>query len=742
MKPRSFHLALIAGAAVLAVDTVAQETAERKSADVGQGFLGEALGIMNGWRLDGSLSPRFEFIEDSGDRTLSVYQDVGAQYTVDAELVGRRQVSPYEFVDFDLAGFLNESDFRGDERGIVVERARLGWEKGDTSVPFRGTLGNALPFLSRHTLQRALIGTQVELQPRTGRDGHNLSILAFGGESAGNYETLDFGNDIFAGGSVLYRAGKLGTFTANLVHNNREADQESNLENRNQTVATVTAERTMAFAGQELTALAELGALTGDVRDAAGEIIDAQDAGFSLDLDGRHAAERINYGLRVERFGSDYRPNGGQIRADQFSIEARAGKRLESGLGLQARLQRFEEAVSSENSTTSDVAGITANGPLEFAGWPSLSASLNSFVQDTRDETRGTDRLTINNRLNLTAPIGAMTTGRASLLHRRIDDKSENGDLAITREGRIGADRRFALAGWDGSYGGGALLRRTTGQGSDAREYGADVSLSAGKGPHRLSADYRVFFQNTDEPARNDTLTQRLVASYDFTRGLHRVSASLEVDTRDQDARGEVEVYKFSLAYTLRFSRAPRRARASPPAAAARQQPVQLDANAPIEGLVGLIPGRPIAEIVRGLEAGGITGGARVGDQIVYETTLVPGIAQRQRLILRVRDGVLVNAGLVFDLLPTGRPGAVEEVYGRIVDALARRWGRPVDQYVEGEPVADLASAIRANEFIRATDWRAPGGPIRLFLPQRSDDQVRIEARYAPTFPPIDRSLR
>lgn len=57
-----------------------------------------------------------------------------------------------------LSLLANTSDYRSDERGGVLERATLFWEKGDAGLPFRLEAGDFYAAQSPRTLQRGLKG--------------------------------------------------------------------------------------------------------------------------------------------------------------------------------------------------------------------------------------------------------------------------------------------------------------------------------------------------------------------------------------------------------------------------------------------------------------------------------------------------------------------------------------------------------------------------------------------------------
>ena len=129
------------------------------------------------------------------------------------------------------------------------------------------------------------------------------------------------------------------------------------------------------------------------------------------------------------------------------------------------------------------------------------------------------------------------------------------------------------------------------------------------------------------------------------------------------------------------------------------------------------------------------SGGVDIAGGTVYETAaLLPQISERQRLALVSKVGGLRMAALIIDV---AAPNDAERLFTRVEGELARRYGQPSDAFSEGDFTGDIAAKVSNGELIRATEWRGPGGPLRLFIPRRLDDVVRIGIQRAATFQPI-----
>ena len=96
--------------------------------------------------------------------------------------------------------------------------------------------------------------------------------------------------------------------------------------------------------------------------------------------------------------------------------------------------------------------------------------------------------------------------------------------------------------------------------------------------------------------------------------------------------------------------------------------------------------------------------------------------------------GGLKKAALIIDV---AAPGDAERLFTRVEGELARRYGQPADAFSEGDFTGDVSAKVSNGELIRATEWRGPGAPLRLFIPRRLDGVVRIEIQRDAAFQPI-----
>ena len=62
-------------------------------------------------------------------------------------------------------------------------------------------------------------------------------------------------------------------------------------------------------------------------------------------------------------------------------------------------------------------------------------------------------------------------------------------------------------------------------------------------------------------------------------------------------------------------------------------------------------------------------------------------------------------------------------------------YGRPRRDRNRGRFGPNLATALDTGSFRRRIDWRADGGALRLGIPRRLDDRLRVEVHYARRLP-------
>ncbi|MDF1719396.1 MAG: hypothetical protein P1U65_01850 [Minwuia sp.] len=697
--------------------------------------IGHSADPLPEWRVDGTNTFRAEQSGVAGDASANPNPDNAFNFFDDVHLNLERRYSPWNFLRGSFDGVINSSEFRSAQRGIVPERANLTWTKGDGRVPLRAEFGDFFGFYSFRTLQRALKGGQVELQPQIGwLDGaHSLQFSS--GANQQTYVGSAFDNwfdDYFNGASWLTEDGG-STWSASLVHGFRQADGAT--PERNQVTGSVAGVHERRVGSQILSLEGEVALLNGDIGNGGAGETGALDYSMLAEISGRSEGSSLTYSFRFDQTGAEFRPNGGVVAADRRTFDLRGGYRLDNGLALRGRLQQFTDSFTRANSTDTQVAGLTIAGPIRLTDSRSVSMTWDSFLQGVANDNNTTETLTGSSRLGLSAAIASGWTGRANLFYQQVEN-SVADTLATTREVALSATHGIEFAGFRGSVAPGVLWRLITGAGNDETDVGATLAANLFRGGHTLGANYRLLLQDQEGTNNVETLAQTLSTSYAYRSGPHTFGSSIDLFHRQPEPGGFTSAYRVGVFYTLAFQKATAADRQERAAAVSPSLVPIVDGDFPGElDLIDLTPRMALAEARGRLAAAGITGGVEEPGAVVYQSAYLPQIANPQRLALLHDGNRLVKAAAIFDLVATGDPIGAQQVFQDIQRLMIQRYGTPA-VFERGEFGADFVDRINANSLIRVSEWRTPDGVLRLGIPRRTDGTVRIELQYAARFPP------
>ncbi len=687
------------------------------------------------WRIDGTSTFKAEQSGVAGDASANPNPDNAFNFFDDVHLNLERRYSPWNFLRGSFDGVVNSSDFRSAQRGIVPERANLTWTRGDGRVPLRAEAGDFFGFYSFRTLQRALKGGQLELQPQIGwLDGaHSLQFSS--GANQQTYVGSAFENwfdDYFNGASWLTENGG-STWSVSLVHGFRQA--EGATPTRNQVTGSVAGVHERRVGSQILSFDGEMALLNGDIGNGGAGETDALDYSMLAAVSGRSEGSSLTYSLRFDQTGAEFQPNGGVVSSDRRTFDLRAGYRLENGLALRGRLQQFTDAFTRANSTDTQVAGLTVSGPIRLTDSRSVSMTWDSFLQGVTNDNNTTETLTGSSRLGLSAAIASGWTGRANLFYQQVDNAVAN-TLATTREVALNATRGVAFAGFRGSVTPGLLWRLIKGAGNDETDVGATLAANLFKGGHSLGANYRLLLQDQQGNNNVETLAQTLSANYAYRTGPHSFGTTVDLFHRQPEPGGFTSAYRVGVFYTLAFQKATAAERQERAAAISPSLVPVAEGDFPGElDLIDLSPRMALSEAQARLRAAGITGGVEEPGATVYQAAYLPQIANPQRIAL-LHDGArLVKSAAIFDLVATGDPLGAQQVFQDIQRLMIQRYGVP-EVFERGDFGADFVDQINSNTLIRISEWRTPDGVLRLGIPRRTDGTVRIELQNAGRFPP------
>ncbi len=691
--------------------------------------------VWKDWTIDGYNTLRMDYYDIEGDKTSSPFAFGGDQMFNEFNVNASRQISPYERFRGSVLGVVNDSDYRTTDNGFVPERVNLFYEKGDASVPFRVEAGDYFAGVSYRTLQRTLKGASVELQPYSTPERKH-SFLVFTGANQPTYRTGDANDDYYTGASWLMEDRDLGQVSLNMI-NARQDETTPTLAGADNSQMTYSAaiEKLFNLLKQKLVFEGELALFDGDY--AATK--DKTDTGTFAQVSGRSDDEPLDYRLRFERYGTDYRPNGAIITPDRRSFEGHAGWRFESGTYLRGRLQRFEDSFDSTNQSDTDVAGLNLSGPVLANYVSNVTSNIDLFRQRIQDDFSTIDQYSDTLDATLNKPIYEDISGQFNLFLQRTNDRlAANTDNSIRQVG-VGVYKPISIAGLSGTFNPGVALRKVDSNiTSDSREFQPTLNISLANEEHRISANYGLLRQNRVSGTSPDVATQTAGLEYAYFYENHEFGVSGERYDRNVDAALDTDVYRVGAYWTVRFNKPAGSSLgesfASGSSFGAEKQTAPSLKFAKLSLIEDIGPGEKIERAESLLSENGITKATTFSGIKSYEANILNDVVERQRFVVAHKKGSVQKSGLVIDVTDTGSPRSVAQLYERVKEKLVRQFGAPSNAVEQGDFSDKLASDISSGKLIRVVEWETKNGVLRYGIPHRVDGQLRLELQHAKRF--------
>jgi len=702
-----------------------------------------------GWRYNGEFAAHFDHDDDDGDETQSPFRFLDEQYYAELNVTADRQPSPYSRTRISFVGLINESDYRSQTDGVVVERFSISHESGEGSVPYRATLGDYYAAISYRTLQQSLKGASFELQPvSSGALRH--SVVGFTGFRNRDYHDVNLLDEFYAGASWLLDHGRTWRASVNAVYAHQDAGATFRNPDTDNDQVTLSAAANARFGLGAFDAEleGELGFFDGDYADVAGK----SDLGLFGELTLDHDESRVSARLRYEDYGEHYQPLGALSIGDRRSAEAHLSWRSAKGLFVRARAQTYEDARSTDRRRDRDILGVNLSGSLfRLAGEP-VSGSIDAFHQDIDSPVDALNRESQTLNAYLSRRLGERANIRVTAFLENVEDQSARADDTVTASAGVSIGAPVGLSGFEGDLSVGIKARHISADVSaDTFEAQPTIALDVARGPHRLRLDYDFLLQDRD-PALdplfniNDVEQQKAGFLYAYSVGDHEFGLSGEiVDRRIEDAE-DATAYRIGVFWRLslqgqtrrRAGVAPRPVYEAPPsleldapaaAQANRGEASYLDAG----GLLGgVAPGDTMADAAAALAEA--TGGEPIArDQgLAADGVFVDGVFGRQTLLVQDRFGGVDRVLLAVNLAGAGA-AEIEEAYAELAAALSARLGEPsrvqdegaritLDPFLESgaEPARQIAWTGPAGDVLSATLAADAGGqPVILVLHRR-----------------------
>jgi hypothetical protein len=678
------------------------------------------------WEWRGETNLKLENYSSRGDLSATPYPYSGNQETLGVSFDAERRANPFDFTRFQFTGTQSHSLYYAPDYGFYPERFNITQQSGTAALPYQGQLGDYFGTFSYRTLQTSLRGGLVELQPQDGSADRRHSMQLLSGAASQNYRDFQWKDNRFNGASYLYEQRGLGRFALNWVNNLKQADLSVPTLERTQDVWSGAAEIPFSAGLQNLRFETEWAGFSGDTDSAQ----DRKDSGFfgELGARGTKALAPLDWRVRYERYGKDYRPAGAVVSPDQISQEGFAGWRFGNGLALRGRLQEFRNGWDSGNLTETNTAGLTLTGELLAALLPGWTGNLDGYVQTVFNANTPLNQHTSSLRADASRTYSGGVTLRVSYGYLDVDHRALPGASSITRDLLMTVAHAADLAGWRGSVSYGATLRKIDGGQAEGTQVLPLASLNLALGRHSVMASLSYANINQADPALVDTRTTTTGLAYRYDLPQDKLAAELATNYRSAVPGSFTEAYRVSLNWTHLFQKQP--------VAQLGRAPLGAVAGAGTLDLREIAPGRPLAALEARFLALSLQPVTRPAPGLlVYDYRMLEEVTQRQRLGIQSAAGDIERAALVIEFEDVGAASTAQQTFERVRESLIRRYGQPASVFNRGEFRAALVEDVQSDQFIRLTEWRTPEGVVRFGVPRRLDRQVRMEVQIAQSFP-------
>ena len=685
-----------------------------------------------GWDWRGETNLRIEQYDVRGDRTASPYPFTGGHETLGISFDGEKRSNPFDFSRFSFTGTYSDSRYYSAKDGFFPERINFTHQSGTSALPYQAQAGDYLGAFSLRTLQTSLRGGFVELQPQSNTKDQRHSFQLLSGAAGQNYRQFQVRDNWFNGASYLFEDRKLGRYSLNWVSNFRQGEEVSGALGRQQNVWSGAAEVPFTLGLQNLRFETEVARFSGDHDGSAGAASgqDRKGSGFSTELSSRGTKELapLNWRVKFERNGQDFRPAGGVVSPDRISREGYAGWRFASGLNLRGRLQMYRDGWDSGNLTSTNTGGLTLTGPLFAALLPGWTGNLDTYLRTIRNQAAPTDTRVFSARANASRTLSKGVTLRLGFGYLDRDPRATPAGGSITRDVLATLSHAMQWGDWRGSVSYGGTIRQINGSPAAARQFLPLGSVSMAQGPHSVQGSLSYAHLNQRDPLQTDTRNTSIALAYRYDLPQNKLGAEFQTNYRNAIPGSSTEAYRLMFTWThlfekeklAQFGRAPLGAAPGTGALDLRE----------------LAPGKPLLGLEKRFEVLGLRSPIRPAPNlVVHDSRVLDEIDQRQRVAIQTLGGDIERAGLVIEFDDIGSVNTVAQTFERVRQALIRRYGAPASVFNRGDFRATLADDVNTDQFIRLSEWRTPDGVIRFGIPRRLDRIVRMEVQIARSFP-------
>lgn len=505
-----------------------------------------ALPVDAAWQLNGSSTLRVDTYQVDGNERYSPYAEEGTFFSHELDLSVTGSSRPGEVWRFDFSGALTDSPYRSRFTGLVPEVLRMSYDNTTAALPFRVDIGDQNVHFSDLTLNRTLKAGRLTLRPNSGVAGRNYWVSAVVGSNGQEWRDLDFAANLYRGFSLGMQDRTLGSYSFYLVEHSEKA--EGRQPRLDQWTASMTAQRSFDVAGQDLNLRSELAYFHGEsaaTRHLPADQRRRSGIGYFTELSGRSQTRPLDYRLRYERYGRDFRPSGGSALADSESMLAEGGVRVKQHVSLRGRLQRSRTQLSSHDPLTTDSAALDLSAPLLPGDPQRLTGRLSLNVQQRESESGAVDQQARTVDGSIVFNHNSSHQTRLSGSVATVDDLNQSGLERRTRRFSAGHSARLKLGGLDLTLAPGVSLTEVD-AGEDEFSAGPTLVVTATSANERLALELGQTELDADDPGQ-DVETRLVALSYEVRRGKHSFGVDIDRSVRDPAIGEETEAWRVGM---------------------------------------------------------------------------------------------------------------------------------------------------------------------------------------------------
>lgn len=706
---------------------------------------GDAAAFLDEWHIAGENSVYLTYFDSHGRDAATRYTFDGFQAYSEHQLSMDRKLSDYETLSASISNVINSDEYRNAQQGWYVEDLRFEWEKGDGFVPFRVNAGDYTATLTYRTIQRSLKGFQVEVQPdvQIGDLEQRHSAIVFTGISTPIYRDVQVDRDLFSGFSWLTDLQNLGAFAFNLVHNFRDNDPAAITRQRNQLVWGFTYENQIEVLTEKLSFEAEVNKFIGDYDsflNTSGVEEDVDDTAVYFAINGSSTIP-LTYGFRFENYGDHFQPHGAVISPNRRTLAWDAGWAFENGMSLDGRIELYRDNLESDNHINTKTYGLSLSGPVSASPLENTTIYADIYRQSVNDTLRFANTHTWGYTLDTRATLYEQWSGHAGFNSTNTADGFRSTKY-IPREFNFDVSHPISFSEAQGSARAGMVFRSTSGSTTASDQFVPTFGMNLSKDSHRFNFNTGVVVYDSHARRSQNTVNFTFKGGYGFEHGPHRLSADFKIDGRNPNAVKPTQDYRFGLTYTFSFDKPAGTNLTDFDWSSGYSVPSSRMEAAVFERAVSgmywyeaAAPGSELSLALSALDQLGITGATDQSGVYIFENRVFEDVKRRQRVVLESEEERVVRASVIIDLNAKGDADSVHQVYAKLQKSLLESYGNPSLNREEGDFAESYVEDVNNGALIRITEWKTNRGIIRLGIPQRRDNRVRIEVQRAMSFP-------